>query len=219
MPSKGRAIFLVYTDLADDRDDEEFNTWYDTRHLPQLMALPGFLDAARYVAIKGGPKYLAAYELENADVIRSEAFVNRPRTEWDQRMSPRVIGKNFTSVLGEQIFPDRLEHTDREMAPVLQIGRMSVPEGVDAAWNAWYNGEYIPGYRTVPGVIYARRYRVLEGEVRYTTVYEFESEAVPESAEWNYQREHSSPNSGAMRDAMTMAAGSLGVYSRLRTAR
>src|SRR5579859_5559634 len=168
MPSKGRAIFLVYTDLADDRDDEEFNTWYDTRHLPQLMALPGFLDAARYVAIKGGPKYLAAYELENADVIRSEAFVNRPRTEWDQRMSPRVIGKNFTSVLGEQIFPDRLEHTDREMAPVLQIGRMSVPEGVDAAWNAWYNGEYIPGYRTVPGVIYARRYRVLEGEVRYT---------------------------------------------------
>src|SRR5579859_3371865 len=100
-----------------------------------------------------------------------------------------------------------------------RIGRMSVPQALAAEWNAWYNGEYIPGYRTVPGVIYARRYRVLEGEVRYTTVYEFESEAVPESAEWNYQREHSSPNSGAMRDAMTMAAGSPGVYSRLRTAR
>ena len=101
------------------------------------------------------------------------------------------------------------------MAPVLQIGRMSVPEAVDAEWNAWYNGEYIPGYRTVPGVIYARRYRVLEGEVRYTTVYEFESEAVPESAAWNHQREHSSPKSGAMRDAMTMAMGSPGVYRRL----
>ena len=67
----------------------------------------------------------------------------------------------------------------------------SVPEAVDAAWSDWYNGEYIPGYRTVPGVIYARRYRVLEGEVRYTTVYEFESEAVPESAAWDHQREHS----------------------------
>ena len=124
-------------------------------------------------------------------------------------------GKNFTSVLGKQIFPEGLENADRGMAAVLQIGRMSVPEVVDVAWNAWYNGEYIPGYRTVPGVTYARRYRVLDGEVRYTTVYEFENEAVPESAAWDHQREHSSPRSGAMRDAMTMAMGSPGVYRRI----
>jgi hypothetical protein len=67
----------------------------------------------------------------------------------------------------------------------------------------------------VPGVLYARRFRVLEGEVRYTTVYELNSEAVPESAAWNYQREHSSPKSGAMRDAMMMATGSPGVYRRI----
>ena len=56
---------------------------------------------------------------------------------------------------------------------------------------------------------------VLEGDVRYTTVYEFESEAVPESAAWDHQREHSSPRSAAMRDAMTMAMGSPGVYRRI----
>ena len=215
MAKKGRGIFLVYTDLIDDKRDEEFNAWYDTRHLPQLNAIPGILDAARYVAVKGGPKYLAVYELESADVIHSDAFVNRPRTEQDRQLSPRVIGKNFTTVLGDQIFPAGLENVERNMAPVLQIGRMSVPEAIDTEWNAWYNGEYIPGYRTVPGVIYARRYRVLEGGVQYTTVYEFESEAVPDSAAWNHQREHSSPKSGAMRDAMTMAMGSPGVYRRL----
>jgi hypothetical protein len=215
MTKKGHAIFLVYTDLVDDKYDEEFNAWYNTRHLPQLTAIPGILDAARYVAVKGGPKYLAVYELQTADVVHSEAFVNRPTTPWDQQMSPGAIGKNRARVLGEQIFPAGLENADRRMAPVLQIGRMSVPETVDEAWNAWYNGEYIPGYRTVPGVVYARRYRVLEGEVRYTTVYEFESEAVPESDAWNFQREHSSPKSGAMRDAMTMAIGSPGVYRRI----
>jgi hypothetical protein len=215
MSKKGRAIYLVYTDLADDKYDEEFNAWYNTRHLPQLTAIPGILDAARYVAVRGGPKYLAVYELESAAVIHSDAFVHRPKTAWDQQMTPQAIGKNLTRVLGEQIFPDGLENSERGMALVLQIGRMSVPEAVDATWNAWYNGEYIPGYRTVPGVIYARRYRVLEGEVRYTTVYEFESEAVPESAAWHHQREHSSPNSGAMRDAMTMAMGSPGVYRRI----
>jgi hypothetical protein len=215
MATKGQAILLVYTDLIDDAYEEEFNAWYSTRHLPQLLAIPGILDAARYVAVHGGPKYLAAYELENADVVHSSAFVNRPTTAEDQRFSPRTIGKNFTRILGTQIFPDTLEKPDRPMAAALQIGRMSVPESVDAEWNAWYNGEYIPGYRTVPGVLYARRYRVLEGEVQYTTVYEFDNEAVPESGAWDYQRQHSSPRSGAMREAMTMAAGSPGVYRRL----
>ena len=185
--------------------------------LGELLSLPGFLDAARYVAEKGGPKYLAVYELTSADALKTAAF-QKWRTNpspWSRRISPTVIGKNFTRILGQQIFPTAVEQPERGMAPALQIGRMSVPDSVDQEWNAWYNNEYIPGYRKVPGVIYARRYRIVEGETRYTTVYEFEHEAVPESAAWNYQREYSSPQSGAMRDAMTMATGSPGVYRRL----
>src|SRR5438093_1617424 len=82
-------------------------------------------------------------------------------------------------------------------------------------FNAWYSNEYIPGYRKVPGVIYARRYRVHEGTSGYTTVYEFESTAVPESAEWKEQQQHSSPNSPRMRQVMTHAPGSAGVYTRI----
>src|ERR671933_203814 len=122
-------------------------------------------------------------------------------------MSTTFVGKNFTRIVGQQIFPPDVDLPDRGMAPALQIGRMSVPESADDEWNTWYNGEYIPGYRKVPGVIYARRFRVVQGEVRYTTVYEFENEQVPESAEWNYQRENSSAKSGRMRDLMTMASG------------
>lgn len=215
MARKGQAIFLVYTDLSDPKYDEEFNAWYNTEHLPELLALPGVLDAARYVATKGGPKYLAAYELASVDAMQTPEFKNRPRTPWGQRVSPTAIGKNRTRIVGQQIFPGGLEPSDRGMAPALQIGRMSVPESVDAEWNAWYNGEYIPGYRKVQGVIYARRFRVVEGEARYTTVYEFEHDKVSESAEWNHQRENSSPNSGRMRGVMTMAAGSPGVYRRI----
>ena len=132
-----------------------------------------------------------------------------------QKVSPSVIGKNLTRVVGEQIYPDGIEMPERGMAPVLQIGRMSVPAEVDAEWNAWYSGEYVPGYRKVPGVIYARRYRVIEGTTGYSTVYEFESTAVPESPEWKEQQQHSSPNSARMRQAMTHAPGSPGVYVRV----
>ncbi len=214
MAQKGRGIFLVYADI-EAKDEKEFNEWYNTEHLPELLAVPGIIAAARYEAVKGGPKYLACYELENVEVLQTPAFTNRPRTPWGQRVSPSVIGSNMTRIVGEQIFPAGIEMPDRPMAPVLQIGRMSVPAEVDAEWNAWYNGEYIPGYRKVPGVIYARRYRVHEGTSGYTTVYEFESTAVPESAEWKEQQQHSSPNSPRMRQAMTHASGSPGVYTRI----
>ena len=214
MAKKGRAIFLVYVDI-DAEHDKEFNDWYNTEHLPELLAVPGILSAARYVAVKGGPKYLAAYELENVGVMKTPAFTSRPRTTWGHRVSPSVIGSNLSRIVGEQIFPDGQEMPERSMAPVLQIGRMSVPVEVDAEWNAWYNGEYIPGYRKVPGVIYARRYRVHEGTTGYTTVYEFANTAVPESAEWKEQNLHSSPRSPRMRQAMTHAAGSPGVFTRI----
>ena len=91
MAKKGTGIFLVYTDM-DAAHEEEFNAWYDTEHLPDLRKLPGFLDAARYVAVKGGPKYLAAYELESADVLQRPEFQNyrgNP-TPWSRRMRSSI---------------------------------------------------------------------------------------------------------------------------------
>jgi len=216
MAKKGKGIFLVYTDIEPNYEDE-FNAWYNTEHLPELLSLPGFLDAARYVAYKGGPKYLAVYELDSAEALKTPEFQKwrANPSPWSRRISPTVIGKNLTRVIGQQIFPVSIDMPDRGMAPALQIGRMSVPESADQEWNEWYNGEYIPGYRQVPGVIYARRYRVVEGEVRYATVYEFEHENVSETPAWNHQRQHSSPRSDRMREVMTHGAGSPGVYRRI----
>ena len=155
MPQKGRGIFMVYVDI-DAKDVQEFNERYNKEHLPELLSVPGILSAARYEAVKGGPQYLACYELDSVAVMQTPAFTNRPRTLWGQKVSPSVIGTNLTRIVGEQIYPDGIEMPERGMAPVLQIGRMSVPAEVDAEWNAWYSGEYVPGYRKVPGVIYAR---------------------------------------------------------------
>src|SRR5262249_41660811 len=152
----------VYVDI-DAEHDKEFNDWYNTEHLPELLAVPGILSAARYKAGKGGPKYLAFYELENVGGVRTSAFHGRARPPGGQRVSPSGDGSNPTRIVGKQIFPDALEVRERGMAPVLQIGRMSVPAEIEAEWNGWYSGEYVPGYRKVPGVIYARRYRVHEG--------------------------------------------------------
>ena len=105
MAKKGSGIFLVYTDI-DSKHEEEFNAWYNTEHLPDLLGLPGFLDGARYVAEKGGPGHLAVYEFTSAGATeRGLPEISCNPTPWSRRMSPSVIGKNMTRILGEQIFP------------------------------------------------------------------------------------------------------------------
>ena len=116
MAKKGEGLFLVYTDLIDPKHEEEFNAWYNTEHLPELLTLPGFR-AARYVATRGGPKYLAVYELTSVEAVRSPEFGKRKRTPWENRMSPRVTGKNVTRIVGRQIFPSTLENPDRGWRP------------------------------------------------------------------------------------------------------
>ena len=39
--------------------EEEFNAWYDTEHIAERRAVPGFETALRYVCIDGAPRYLA----------------------------------------------------------------------------------------------------------------------------------------------------------------
>ena len=57
----------------------------------RMRGLSGVLNAARYEAVKSGPKHLACYELESPAVVDTPAFTNRPRTEWAERTGPRVV--------------------------------------------------------------------------------------------------------------------------------
>ena len=97
--------------------------------------MPGILSAARYEAIKGGPQYLACYELESVAVMQTPAFTNRPRTPRGQKVSPSVIGKNLTRIVGEQIYPDGMEMPERGMAPSFCL--VSLAPGP----HAWSPGE------------------------------------------------------------------------------
>ncbi len=210
---KGRGLLMVWTDVPADKE-EEFNRWYREEHLAELLAIPGFLDGARYEAVSGGPKYLACYELESAGVIESPAYrthFDNP-TPWSRRMSPRVIGINWSGNTYRQIFPE--EAASGGMAPALVTGRLSCDEAVEDQFNRWYNGVYIPGHNALPGCIRGRRYVATRGQPKYLTVYELEHEDVVQSPEWLANRT-AHPQTLEMRKHMTHAPGSPGVYRKL----
>jgi hypothetical protein len=213
---KGSALLMVWCDVPAAKE-AEFNRWYNEEHLQERLSIPGFLSAARYEAVKGGPKHLAVYELENAGVMESDAYkkVAGNPTEWTKRTGPQAVATTFIRNIYSLIHPKALtpQIAQSGMAPALQIGRMDVPAEVDREWNEWYNTVYVPNYEKVPGVIRGRRYRAVVGSPTYMTFYEFENPKVSESAEWQKQRD-AVPVSETMRKHMRHAQGSPGVYAR-----
>lgn len=78
-----RFIQVVLSNPAAGREDE-FNEWYDTVHIPELLAVPGMLSATRYAlheaaiyhvegAVAPEHKYMCVYEMEgDVDTIMGE---------------------------------------------------------------------------------------------------------------------------------------------------
>ena len=214
---KGSALLMVYVDI-DVEHDAEFNAWYDQEHLAERLSAPGFLDGARYEAVKGGPRYLAVYELESAETLQSDEYRRQSQnpTPWTDRMSPTVIGRSMVRNVYTQIYPD---HSDpdtrgRGMAPALQIGRMDVPPELEAKYNDYYDSVRTPGNLEIPGCLFVRRYHAVEGGPKYLTMYEFEHEKVPETLAWEKQRGRDTMNE-YIGGAYGHAPGSPGVYRRI----
>jgi hypothetical protein len=216
--TRGSGLLMLWTDVDAEHEDE-FNRWYDDEHIGRLLEVPGFLSAARYVALRGGPKYLTMYELEDVHVLRTAAFLDEVRYRPSPgriKASGSHIGRNFLLNGYRQIFPARTNPVDLTMAPspFLQMGRMDVPAHMEEEFNDWYDWVYIPGYLTVPGVIRARRFVTVDGQPKYLTVYEFERAGVPDSEEWNTVRD-ANPWTQRIRPHMRLDAGSPAVFERI----
>src|SRR4030081_892434 len=86
MPLAGKGMLLTSMDI-DPANEAEFNRWYDREHLEERVAIDGFLEARRYVAHEGRPKYLSLYSTETFDVLDSPAYraaLANP-TDWSTR--------------------------------------------------------------------------------------------------------------------------------------
>ena len=216
MPAKkGTGLLMVWCDVPSDREDE-FNRWYNEEHIAEILAVPGVLNAARYEAVKGGPKHLACYELESPAAVLGDSFTKRTKSKWSETMGPTLIGQNFFNPLYEMIFPDSVssDMAGSGMAPALQVGRMNIPVERTNEWNQWYNSTFVPNFEKVTGVIRGRRFKTVRGEdPLYSVVYEFEDENVSQTAEWAAQLDID-PKNADMRALITHGPGSPSIFKK-----
>ncbi len=90
MPLAGKGMLLTSMDI-DAADEADFNRWYDREHLEERVAVDGFIEARRYVAHTGSPKYLCLYSTETIEVLDSPAYRARlaKPTDWSKTTMAR----------------------------------------------------------------------------------------------------------------------------------
>lgn len=105
--SDEQAGFLLVMMQPPPAMEEEFNAWYDTEHVPERLAVAGFLSALRYVCLSGHPRYLAMYDLDDHGVLQSAAYLSvsgERFSPWTRRVTGRVL---VDRTAGVQVYPGR----------------------------------------------------------------------------------------------------------------
>ena len=99
---------LVATMEVDESDEAEFNEWYNEQHLPERMAIPGYVSARRFKLEDGNNalKYLCIWEMIDGSPLQSEMYKdqNSHPTELSLRVNKTI--KLRTRGLYQQVYPE-----------------------------------------------------------------------------------------------------------------
>lgn len=100
LPGKG---VLITSMQVLPEEDADFNEWFDKEHLPERVAIPGFIDGRRYEATNSSGRYLQIYNAVDAAALNSPAYqkVLANQTDWSKHHIPRFIRP--TRVVGELV--------------------------------------------------------------------------------------------------------------------
>jgi hypothetical protein len=69
-------ILAILNNVPPGRE-AEFEAWFQHEHLPERLAVPGFLLGRRYEAVTGEPRYFNFYLTQSPDVLTSAAYLAR----------------------------------------------------------------------------------------------------------------------------------------------
>jgi Domain of unknown function (DUF4286) len=94
-----KAILIVDASV-DSEVEQEWNDWYDSEHLPDILACPHFDSAARYVSEhKGQRNYLTVYTLSSEEAVKTPEFARaRGWAEFKDRV--RASTRLYTRLRG-----------------------------------------------------------------------------------------------------------------------
>jgi len=151
--------------------EQEYNRWYDRQHAPDVVSVPGFVRAQRYVfagtqlrPAPAKPKYLVIYQIKTNDLAAVYAEVRRRLSTGETQISPTLdkdSGQNYTyRVLRPRLMGSQPDSQSGDLATVMgyaQIVFADPADGKDAEFNAWYDAHHAAEVLKVMGFTSGQR--------------------------------------------------------------
>lgn len=135
--------------------EADFHDWYETEHIPQRMAVPGFHSAWRYEALEGEPRFLACYFLDDMGALERPVYA-RLKSDPGERTARMLANvRGFTRYICDQT--SDTGDAD-EGAGALFAVAFSVPGEAEARFDAWYEEEHVPMLMEADGWLRVRRF-------------------------------------------------------------
>ena len=85
----GQAAVAMWWDVAPEMR-AEWEDWHSSEHMPERLAIPGFLRGTRWATLSGEPSYFVCYEVTQLTSITSGPYLERLNnpTPWSKKMMP-----------------------------------------------------------------------------------------------------------------------------------
>ena len=88
----GRAAVAMWWGFAPEMRDE-IEDWHTHEHMPERVAIPGFLRGTRWIALGGELSFFILYEVARASVLTGADYMARLNdpTPWSRKMMPHHL--------------------------------------------------------------------------------------------------------------------------------
>ena len=190
--------YLVFSNPVAGKEDE-YNKWYDTQHAQDVVAVPGFVTAQRFVASETPlrtttppAKYLVIYKIVTDDLAAVTAEVSRRLETGMTVLSPTFDRASSSGTIYKTISPIIDHKGDAPSAPkgkvetYYQLVLSNPVAGKEDEYNRWYEQQHGPDVASVPGFVNWQRLKFASGgtrqgraEYQYLVVYKIVTDNLP----------------------------------------
>ncbi len=199
--AKERALIVTKVDAPPEHEDK-WNHWYNSKHVPLRLVLPGFLSACRFqliegvpegIAVESEPKYLALWDIIDSNVLNSDPYL---KLRAEEKALPADSFEAVTATIPKisravyrQTYPEQSEYKPFDAKYVFLLGFDEAPGDKTREFEEWFNMSVTPALSHVPGFLRARNFvlaredfpPMLAGDVplpKYLSVYDISNQSV-----------------------------------------
>ncbi len=200
-PATASTYFFLVFNNPRPGFEAQYNRWYDEQHAPDVVSIPGFVSAQRFilndvqlraVALKK-PRYLVLYEIRTNDLPAVLAEVKHRLQSGQTRLSDSLDPASGQMYIYREFRPqvagvggEPADARPGTMQTYYQVVFGDATAGQDEAFNRWYDQDHAPSMASIPGFMWARRATVSDTQMepiaapsRYLALFEIRTTDLP----------------------------------------